>query len=60
MADPEVEPSIENDDEHTDAMVKRLIEVHGPRPKTKPVDRDHYVATIPARTPTASLKSSMG
>jgi hypothetical protein len=60
MADQEVESSIENDDEHIDGMLKRLIEVHGAPPEKKPVDHDRYVATVPARTPTASLKSSMG
>jgi hypothetical protein len=33
MGDQEVESSIENDDEHIDAMLKRLIEVHGPPPE---------------------------
>jgi hypothetical protein len=67
ISDQQVESSIENDDEHvaddkehTDDMLKRLIEVHGPAPEKKPVDHDHYVATVPVRTPTASLKSSMG
>jgi hypothetical protein len=67
ISDQQVESSIENDDEHvtddkehTDDMLKRLIEVHGPAPEKKPVDHDHYVAAVPARTPTASLKSSMG
>jgi hypothetical protein len=66
ISDQQVESSIENDEhvtddkEHTDDMLKRLIEVHGPAPEKKPVDHDHYVAAVPARTPTASLKSSMG
>ena len=67
ISDQQVESSIENDDEdaeeskaRTDAMLQRLIEVHGPPPDKKPVDHDHYVATVAMRTPTASLKSSMG
>jgi hypothetical protein len=35
MGDQEVESSIENDDEHIDAMLKR-IEVHGHRQRRSP------------------------
>jgi hypothetical protein len=51
---------VANDEGHIDAMLKKLIEVYGLPPEKKPVDHDHYVAAVPVRTPTASLKSSMG